>query len=315
MGWLILIMVILLQWNARSLLANGQEFKHFIKTLVVKPDIICIQETWLKPNLDFIMYGYSVIRKDRDLGKGGGCATFIKQGIPYRQLGMGDDQECIMVEIWERGEEIVIINYYNPCKNLELNNLLTIQGQNKNKVVWCADFNVHSTVWGGCHTDLNGRVIEELMEDRNLVCMNDGRGTRINIKTGKESAIDLTLVSNSLAGVSNWEIWKNDTVGSDHYPVVCSIGERGEIRLNGGNLKWIFGKADWDKFQKLNEEAIIKIDLSEDIDEMNNQITSTIIMAAENSIPRSSNRKERKLVPWWTEECQQAVKNRNKAFR
>ncbi len=38
-------------------------------------------------------------------------------------------------------------------------------------------------------------------------------------------------------------------------------------------------------------------------------------MAAENSIPKISNRKERKLVPWWTEECQQAVRNRNKAFR
>lgn len=117
MDWLILIMVILLQWNARSLLANGQEFKHFIKTLAVKPDIICIQETWLKPNLDFIIYGYFGIRKDRDLGKGGGCATFIKQGIPYRQLGVGDEQECVMVEIWDKGEEMVIINYYNPCKS------------------------------------------------------------------------------------------------------------------------------------------------------------------------------------------------------
>ncbi len=38
-------------------------------------------------------------------------------------------------------------------------------------------------------------------------------------------------------------------------------------------------------------------------------------MAAENSIPKISNRKERKLVPWWTEECQQAVRTRNKAFR
>lgn len=58
MDWVILIMVILLQWNARSLLANGQEFKHFVNTLVEKPDIICVQETWLKPNLDFIIYGY-----------------------------------------------------------------------------------------------------------------------------------------------------------------------------------------------------------------------------------------------------------------
>lgn len=53
---------------------------------------------------------------------------------------------------------------------------------------------------------------------------------RINVKKGKESALYLTLVSNSLAGVSNWEVWTSSTVGSDHYPVACSIGEREETR-------------------------------------------------------------------------------------
>lgn len=105
MDWVILIMVILLQWNARSLLANGQEFKHFVNTLAEKPDIICVQETWLKPNLDFIIYGYLGIRKDRVLGKGGWCATFIKQGIPYRQLGLGDEEEYVVVEIWDGGRK------------------------------------------------------------------------------------------------------------------------------------------------------------------------------------------------------------------
>ena len=38
-------------------------------------------------------------------------------------------------------------------------------------------------MWGGNHTDMNGKVIEELMEDNNLVCMNDGKGTRIDIRT------------------------------------------------------------------------------------------------------------------------------------
>ncbi len=33
---------------------------------------------------------------------------------------------------------------------------------------------------GGSHTDVNGRVIEDLMDDEELVCINDGRGTRIN---------------------------------------------------------------------------------------------------------------------------------------
>ena len=58
-------MVLILQWNARSMLANGQEFKQFIEDCENKPDIICIQETWLKPHLDFIIYGYVCVRRDR----------------------------------------------------------------------------------------------------------------------------------------------------------------------------------------------------------------------------------------------------------
>lgn len=97
--------------------------------------------------------------------------------------------------------------------------------------------------------------------------------------------------------------------------MVCSIGERGEESPGDGSPKWIFEKADWDKFQILNEEAIMRMEVSEDVDELNNQFTSAIIIAAESSIPKSKNRRKRKLVPWWTEECQQAVRDGNKAFR
>lgn len=48
-------MLIILQWNARSLITNGQEFKGLIKSLNKKPDVICIWETWLKPTLDFVL--------------------------------------------------------------------------------------------------------------------------------------------------------------------------------------------------------------------------------------------------------------------
>lgn len=67
-NWIELIMVLCLQWNARSLLANGQEFKKFIEELPIKPDVICVQETWLKPNLDFRIVGYSAVRSDREVG-------------------------------------------------------------------------------------------------------------------------------------------------------------------------------------------------------------------------------------------------------
>ena len=45
----------ILQWNARSLISNGYEFKGFIERMHVKPDVICIQETWLKGFFDFVI--------------------------------------------------------------------------------------------------------------------------------------------------------------------------------------------------------------------------------------------------------------------
>lgn len=44
------------------------------------------------------------------------------------------------------------------------------------------------------------------MDVHNLVCLNDGRGTRLDIGRGTESAIDLTIVSEQIAGRSQWEV-------------------------------------------------------------------------------------------------------------
>ena len=57
-----LIIMLLLQWNARSLVANGQDFKKCVASREEKPDLICIQESWLKPNLYFVIYGYVSVR-------------------------------------------------------------------------------------------------------------------------------------------------------------------------------------------------------------------------------------------------------------
>lgn len=69
-------------------------------------------------------------------------------------------------------------------------------------MIQCIDI-AYSSMWDGSHTITNGKIIEELKDDRGLVCMNDGAGTRINIMTGNESALDITLVSNPLAALGN----------------------------------------------------------------------------------------------------------------
>ena len=198
------------------------------------------------------------------------------------------------------GEEFVGVNYYNPCQRLENDKIVRIKGIERHKIIWCADFNAHNTMWGGNHTDTNGKVIEEIMEDKNLVCLNDGRGTRMDIRTSNEAVLDLTLVSVSLAGISNWEVLTGKSLGSDHYVLVCSVGGRGEVNVGNGIQKWVYSKAEWDTFKLVSEEVMVSVDTSGDIDTVNNSVTSAIIAAASKSIPRSKNRRNRKLVPWWT---------------
>lgn len=71
------------------------------------------------------------------------------------------------------------------------------------------------------------------MEERTLICLNNGNGTIIDIKTGKMSNLDLTLVSASLVNRCEWTIIEN-SMGSDHYPVYCTI----DVRIRQCKHKW-----------------------------------------------------------------------------
>ena len=44
-------------------MANGSEFKGYIENIQKKPEIICVQETWLNATLDFVIKGYDSVHK------------------------------------------------------------------------------------------------------------------------------------------------------------------------------------------------------------------------------------------------------------
>lgn len=49
----------------------------YIAKKLQKPDVLCIQETWLRPTLDFVLRGYHTVRRDRTEGSGEGCIIFF----------------------------------------------------------------------------------------------------------------------------------------------------------------------------------------------------------------------------------------------
>ncbi len=206
----------------------------------------------------------------------------------------------------------VVINYYNPCRRLQLNQLEEIEGQDNG--VWCGDFNVHNTLWGSEKVDINGQVIEDLLEEKKLICLNDGTKTRIEVNTGRESALDLTLVSSSMGAICNWSVYKG-TVGSDHYPVLSKININVSQITEGRGGRRVFEKADWEKFQKESDKYMNQIEYNCDIEILENKVRQAIITAVLESVPKSQGKIKRKEVPWWDDECKKAVRNHNKAFK
>lgn len=51
------ITICILQQNIQHLFADGQEFKVFLADLKVKPDGICVRNTFLKPKYNFTLPG------------------------------------------------------------------------------------------------------------------------------------------------------------------------------------------------------------------------------------------------------------------
>lgn len=51
------------------------------------------------------------------------------------------------------------------------------------------------------------------------------------------------------------------------------------------------------------------------MDELNKEVVTAVIKSAIESIPKASGCRNKKNMPWWDENCKQAIKARNRAFR
>ena len=117
-----------------------------MSTLSALPDILCLQETFLRQN-PFIS-DYQLIRKDRAilLGKGGGVSMFIKTITQFNQLTEFDNLKKENKEIGISVIKITLINLYNSPTTHLSKDLLDLISSYKN-VILVGDFNAHHPLW------------------------------------------------------------------------------------------------------------------------------------------------------------------------
>src|SRR6202142_420907 len=104
----------IISWNAHSIQAHPRELKHYLSKTRKLPDIICVQETWLKADSKFEIPGYSREMKCRKDVRGGGVATFTLKEIKYIIDNMPTEVEGLDIKIKTNGQELTIVNFYLP---------------------------------------------------------------------------------------------------------------------------------------------------------------------------------------------------------
>lgn len=66
-------------------------------------------------------------------------------------------------------------------------------------------------------------------------------------------------------------------------------------------------KADWERFNEICEAQIEHITIGENVNEAAKAISDMLLAGDGGYI--------KKIVPWWTQECYEAIQTRNRAFR
>ena len=108
--------VSIMQWNAHSLRSNKDQLKNFLINTSNPPDVICIEETFLKkkhqsPKID----GYNIVRKDCTSNEKGGLVIYIKLGLNFTLLSVEEtlNVEIQGIEIKTSSGHLTIFNIYH----------------------------------------------------------------------------------------------------------------------------------------------------------------------------------------------------------
>ena len=237
-----------------------------------------------------------------------GIITYIRNDV------MGDVEilnwhptDAHKVTLWYDNNRFTIYNIYCPPSST-LNFL--DQTTSFKKTVIAGDLNGHSPLWGYTDRDNTGKKIEELCQSTNLMILQDENSapTLRHRRHGTLHRPDLTLVSADLENHCSEEVLED--ISSDHRPILTKINIL-RRKHKKRRTRWNFKKANWDLFKQKTEESIKLDDMqSMNVDSLNDHITSAILNAAKESIPRGC---RANYKPFWNNKLEIATKAKNEA--
>ena len=232
-----------------------------------KIDIMSLNETFLNQNKKITIPNYTLVRKDRFSGPGGGVALIIHNTIDFNLIQCKYDTESITVKIINlinSSEHLFLTTYYNPPdKKLNIDFLNHIFSLSRNSLL-VGDLNSHHDYWYGEKRDANGNKIYKFISEKNLMVLNDDSPTYQSHRLKSScSVIDLALTTSEFSTeVKKFQV--SDKIHSDHSTLEISIHYNGPSigALKSDKTEIKIKNTDFDKMRKLILHTISRTNLS-----------------------------------------------------
>lgn len=305
----------ILQWNARSVVANKPSLVNYIQNNPT--DVIILAETWIKPSTKFSITGYNLVHNSRNDGKGG-VGILISKNFAFtkEKINANFNASIEICAVHLNVNNVTIASIYKPpnviATKRDWDNIFS---QFSAPTIFCGDFNAHHSLWGCCSNNNQGNRLVDAIDGTNLVVLNDGNPTRVTSPFQLPSAVDLTLVTSDLVSKSHWKIL-TDPMGSDHYPISLSF----ELNILPNKInpssKWKDRLADWSVFHTKLESQFANISPDNNDNAKNfTVLTDAISNAANETMPlRKPFIPARARPIWWDDECTNMVNSRKDAL-
>ena len=237
-----------------------------------------------------------------------GILTLIRNDInaevQYKPAGDVDHQ---VINVWKGKSKYLIHHLYCPPGSTSI---LPLNETIYRKCIIAGDFNAHSPHLGYNAWNNRGREVEKLCLSSNLILQQDmdSEPTLLHKRHNTTSRPDLTFVSADILERTTTRVL--DDIGSDHKPTLITISNI-EKPITKRRTFWNFRKADWKQYTSTVDVGMSQIEINAtSIDQTSSMIVSTIMNAAEKSIPRGS---VKKFKPYWNQELETTVQERRKA--
>ena len=186
----------LIQWNCRGLKANFNELLLLLTGLC--PSIICLQETFLKPNSNLDIRDYTMYNHIHQAGDraSGGSSVIINNSVPQIQIPLNTNLQAIAVKATLHKTIRVCSLYLPPNDRIYIADLEQFIQQLPKPFIIMGDFNSHSNIWGCRDTDQKGRIIEDVINRNNLLLYNNKSYTYLHPGTGTYNRLDISRCIN-----------------------------------------------------------------------------------------------------------------------